>query len=94
MESSDDIRQLSIQLQIPNGNNVVEMPTLIIAGAVKNTSISVPLDDVFDQASQSYQNDSRALHQFSYYLLLQAKGFAQDFDVIDSAEVVNLAVED
>jgi hypothetical protein len=94
MNKVDDFGPRSIQLQVPNANETIDVPTLIFTGDVGHTSIKVPLDDVFDRVSQSYKNDPEALHRFSYYLLLQAKSFAKDINLAEDAEIVNLAIED
>lgn len=83
----------NIQVQIPSANKTTA-PTLVINDAVSDIDIRVPLDDVFSQVLQSYKNDPEALHRFSYYLLLQAKDFAQNENLAEDAEIVNLASEE
>lgn len=83
--------QRSIQIQIPNRYDNIEVPTLKLTAGEGNDSVNIPLDDVFDQVLQSYQSDSEALHRFSYYLLLQAKAFAQNEEVSEKLDEVNSA---
>ncbi len=94
MHQDDDYGQVNIQVQIPNANGTIEAPVLVLADKASDTKISVQLDDVFDQILQSYRNDPAALHQFSYYLLLQAKDFARNEDVVEDNEMLDLAREE
>ncbi|MFK8028176.1 MAG: hypothetical protein AB8C40_08985 [Gammaproteobacteria bacterium] len=89
-----DSDQISIQIQIPNRYDNIDEPTLVLTEVKHDCNVNVPLDDVFDQILQSYQNDPEALHRFSYYLLLQAKAFAQSEGVSEKLDKVNLEGEE
>ena len=85
---------ISIQIQIANRYDNIDAPTLVLKDVERDNNVNIPLDDVFDQIFQSYQNDPEALHRFSYYLLLQAKAFAQSEGVSEKLDKVNLAKEE
>ena len=80
---SDKIR-FKLQMTIPNNDTPKDDPVIsIIMDSPEDSSQSeanyeITLDDLFGQVAESYRHDSSALHRFSYYLLLQAKAFAQD----------------
>jgi hypothetical protein len=93
MSKDDNCGQRNIQVPIPIADENIA-PTLVINDGVCNTGINVQLDDVFAQVLLSYQNDPAALHRYSYYLLMQAKDFAQNEGVTEGAEIVNLAQEE
>jgi hypothetical protein len=94
MSKNDGLGHRNIQLQIPNANETINVPTLKLSDSLSNASIRVPLDDVFNEVSQSYQNDPEALHRFSYYLLLHAQGFAQNINITENVEIVNFLSEE
>lgn len=91
MSNKDSCNSWKIQLQIPNEDNHLESPALVVMDEAGNKkSLTIPLNDIFSQAEQSYQNAPEAMHRFSYYLLLQAKEFATSEQALPEAEVVNL----
>lgn len=94
MSLDNDGEQRSIQVKIPNDNGTIDAPILVLTDSVSNANITVQLDEVFDQVLQSYRDDPMALHQFSYYLLLQAKDFARNKDVTEENQIVDLAREE
>lgn len=89
--------QLKFQITIPNGDTPQDEPTLSVildSQQIHDSTDQVhqcSLNELFDQVAKSYGHDKSALHRFSYYLLLQAKEFAQD-DVL-SDEVLEAALE-
>ena len=83
---------LKFQITIPNGDTPQDEPTLAVILDSQLTHESTDqvhqcsLNELFDQVSKSYGHDKSALHRFSYYLLLQAKEFAQD-DVLSDEDM-------
>lgn len=73
--------KITIQIQLPSKTNNHDTPTMVLyeesdTGEVKSTTYTT-LDVMFNQIADTYSNDKEALHRFSYYLLMQAKEFAQ-----------------
>ncbi|MFK7794772.1 MAG: hypothetical protein AB8B89_05440 [Gammaproteobacteria bacterium] len=87
----NDGKQRNVQIQIPNAHRIIETPMLVITDSGSHANTSIHLDDVFDQVLQSYKNDPAALHQFSYYLLLQSKEFARSETGTEESETIGLA---
>lgn len=77
-------KQLTFQVTIPNQDTPQDQPIISIRADSEQASLSTDetyscsLEDLFSQVAESYRHDKAALHRFSYYLLLQAKEFAQD----------------
>ena len=82
---------LKFQITIPNEDTPSGEPTLsVIVESMQLSDSSeqayqCSLNDLFAQVAESYRHDKSALHRFSYYLLLQAKEFAQDDVLVDES---------
>ena len=77
-------QQIKFQITIPNKDTPQEKPVISISVDSGHAPLnaeavySCTLEELFGQVAESYKHDKAALHQFSYYLLLHAKEFAQD----------------
>ena len=82
---------LKFQITIPNEDTPGGEPTLTVFPVTSSLAdsseqtVRCSLNDLFAQVAESYGHDKSALHRFSYYLLLQAKEFAQDDVLADEA---------
>ena len=94
MSKHDDFGLRLVQLQIPNASESIDSPVLVVAGDVSDTDFKISLDEIFSQVSQRYQGDSEALQRFSFYLLLQAKEFAQNKDFPKDVDNIKLVREE
>ena len=83
VDVSDNYR-FKLQMSIPSKDTSIDEPevSIILDSAEESssseTNYKINLDELFGQVAESYRHDVSALHRFSYYLLLQAKEFAQD----------------